>query len=69
MKQHAPDLLDFFIIVAVKEIKETAEQQIPPFCTAYGIVMNTRWKELSLIHKINGIMLGFGNATEKVTQV
>lgn len=35
-------------------------------CTAYGILMNTRWKELTLIQKVNGILLGFGNATERV---
>lgn len=27
--------------------------------------MNPRWKELSLIQKVNGILLGFGNATER----
>ena len=66
MKQRAPDVLDFLVTVAVPKINESAEQQIPPLCTAYGVLMNSRWKELSLIQKINGIMLGFGNATERV---
>ena len=67
MKQHAPDVLDVLTTIAVPEIKEhTASQKIPPLCTAYGILMNTRWKELSLIQKVNGVLLGFGNATERV---
>ena len=67
MKQRAPDVLDVLATIAVPEIKEhAAEQKIPPLCTAYGIVMNTRWKELSLIQKVNGILLGFENATERV---
>ena len=55
MKQHAPDVLDVLATIAVPEIKEhAAEQKIPPLCTAYGIFMNPRWKELSLIQKVNG---------------
>lgn len=67
MKQHPPDVWDVLATIAVPEIKEhAAEQKIPPLCTAYGIFMNPRWKELSLIQKVNGILLGFGNATERV---
>ncbi len=66
MKQRAPDVLDFLVAIAVPQIKQSAEQHVPPLCTAYGILMNCRWKELSLIQKINGILLGFGNATERV---
>ncbi|XP_067016472.1 uncharacterized protein [Acropora muricata] len=66
MKQHAPDVLDVLATIAVPEIKEhAAEQKIPPLCTAYGIFTNPRWKELSLIQKVNGILLGFGNTTER----
>jgi len=66
MKQRAPDVLDFLVTIAVPQITDSIEQQVPPLCTAYGILMNSRWKELSLIQKINGILLGFGNATERV---
>ena len=66
MKQRAPDVLDFLVTIAVPQINQSTEKQIPPLCTAYGILMNSRWKELSLIQKINGILLGFGNATERV---
>lgn len=65
MSQHAPDVLDFLVTIAVPQMKRDSEQQIPPLCTAYGILMNSRWRELSLIQKVNSI-LGFGNATERV---
>ena len=65
MRQHAPDVLDFLATIAVPQIKKI-QQQIPPLCTAHGILMHSRWKELSLIQKLNGILLGFGNATERV---
>lgn len=66
MSQHAPDVLDFLVTIAVPQMKRDSEQQIPPLRTAYGILMNSRWRELSLIQKVNGILLGFGNATERV---
>lgn len=67
MSQHAPDVLDFLVTIAVPQMKrDSDQQQIPPLCTAYGILMNSRWRELSLIQKVNGILLGFGNATERV---
>lgn len=66
MSQHAPDVLDFLVTITVPQMKRDSEQQIPPLCTAYGILMNSRWRELSLIQKVNGILLGFGNATERV---
>lgn len=66
MRRHAPDVLDFFATIAVPQIKKDSEQQIPPLCTAYGILMHSRWKELSLIQKLNRILLGFGNATGRV---
>ena len=66
MRKRAPDVLDFLATIAVPQIKKDSEKQIPPLCTAYGILMHSRWKELSLIQKLNGILLGFGNATERV---
>lgn len=67
MRQKTPDVLDFLATIAVPHTKRSeSEQQIPPLCTAYGILMNSRWKELSLIQKVSGTLLGFGNATERV---
>ena len=66
MKERTPDVLDVLVAIASPQIKKDGEQQIAPLCTAYGILLNSRWKELSLIQKINGILLGIGNATEKV---
>ena len=66
MKQHVPNVLDVLASISSPEIKGDGEKQIPPLCTSYGILMNSRWKELSLIQKVNGIILGVGGATEKV---
>lgn len=67
MKESVPDVLDVIVTIAVPQIKGDCEQTVPQLCTAYGILMNSRWKELSLIQKVNGILLGAGNANEKVT--
>lgn len=66
MKQRVPDVLDVLVSISSPAIKGDGEKQIPPLCTSYGILMNSRWKELSLIQKVNGIILGVGGATEKV---
>ncbi|KAL9977657.1 hypothetical protein ACROYT_G015086 [Oculina patagonica] len=66
MKQRAPDVLDFLVAIAVPQNKQSGEQHVPPLYTAYGILMNSRWKELSLIQKTNGILLGFRNATKRI---
>ena len=66
LKEHVPDVLDVLAAIAVPNVKVNSEQQIAPLCTAYGILMSTRWKELSLIQKINTILLSVGHATERV---
>ena len=66
MKERVPDVLDVLATIAVPNVKVSSEQQIAPLCTAYGILMFTRWKELSLIQKINTILLSVGHATERV---
>ena len=66
MKQHVPDVLDVLLSISSPAIKGDGEKQIPPLCMSYGTLMNSRWKELSLIQKVNGIILGVGGATEKV---
>ena len=54
MKKRALDALDFFT------------SQVPPLCTAFGLLMNKRARELSLVQKVNTV-LGAGNATKKVS--
>lgn len=66
MKQHVPNVLNVLASISSPAIKGDCEKQIPPLCTSYGILMNCRWKELGLIQKVNGIILGVGGATEKV---
>ena len=39
------------------------------FLSMYIIIMFTRWKELSLIQKMNSILLSTGDATERVFNV
>lgn len=65
MKERAPDVLDFIATVSVPVVKER-ENQVPPVCVAYGLMMHTRWKELSLIQKIVTFILGIGHSTRKV---
>ena len=66
MKECVPDVLDVLATIAVPNVKDNSEQQIVPLCTVYGILMFTRWKELSLIQKMNSILLSTGHATERV---
>ena len=69
MKERVPDLLDVLAAVAIPNVTahEDSAKQIAPLCTAYGILMFTRWKELSLIQKMNSILLSTGHATERVS--
>ena len=58
MKERVPDVLDVLAAaVAIPNVTahEDSAKQIAPLCTAYGILMFTRWKELSLIQKMNSI--------------
>ncbi|KAK2569818.1 hypothetical protein P5673_005669 [Acropora cervicornis] len=67
MMEHVPDVLDVLVAVGIPNVKahEDSKKQIAPLCTAYGILMFTRWKELSLIQKMNSILLSTGHATER----
>ena len=65
MKDKALDVLDFLTTIAIARIKED-EAQIAPLCSAFGILMNIRSGELSLVQKINTVILGAGSATKKV---
>ena len=64
MKERVPDVLDVLAAVAIPNVTahEDSAKQIAPLCTAYGILMFTRWKELSLIQKMNSILLSTGHA-------
>lgn len=49
MKERAPGVLDFMVAMAVPRLKGSDGRQIMPLCTAYGILMKVRCRELSLI--------------------
>lgn len=66
MKGKAPDVLDVLTTIAIPRIKEDGSQ-VAPLCTAFGILMNTRSRELSLVQKVNTVILGAGSATKRVT--
>ena len=68
MKERVPDVLDVLAAVAIPNVAahEDSAKQIAPLCTAYGILMFSRWKELSLIQKMNSILLSTGHAIERV---
>ena len=51
MKEHAPDVLNFMVAMAVLQLKGSGGRQMMPLCTAYGILMNVRCREPSLIKK------------------
>jgi len=68
MKERAPDVLDFMVARAVPQLKGSDGRQIMPLCTAYGILMNVRCRELSLIQKMNAVLLGVGSVTKRVRQ-
>ena len=65
MKERAPDVLDVLTTVAITRVKQDTSQ-VPPLCTAFGLLMNKRARELSLVQKVNTV-LGAGNATKKVS--
>ena len=70
MKERVPDVLYVLVAVGIPNVRahEDSEKQIASLCTAYGILMFTRWKKLSLIQKMNSILLSTGHATERVSQ-
>lgn len=65
MKERSPDVLEFLVTIAAPTLKEDG-RQVPPICEAYAMLMNIRCRELSLVQKINTIVLGRGGATKKV---
>lgn len=67
MKECAPDVLDFKVVMAVPKLKGNDGRQVMPLCTAYGILINVRCRELSVIKKMNAVLLGVGSATKRVS--
>ncbi|XP_015752924.1 PREDICTED: uncharacterized protein LOC107332688 [Acropora digitifera] len=65
MRERSPDVLDFMATAAIPKLKGYDGRQVMPFCTAYGILMNVRCRELSLVQKINAVLLGVGGATKR----
>ena len=55
----------------MSQLMKTVQSRLPHFVLymAYPVLMFTRWKELSLIQKMNSILLSAGHATERVFNV
>lgn len=64
MRERAPDVLDFLVTIGVSHVKEDGSQ-VAPLCVAFGILMNVRSRELSMVQKIATVILGSGNATKR----
>ena len=65
MKERAPDILNIFTTIAAPKLRIDG-RQVPPICMAYALLMNTRNRELSMVQKMNTVVIGAGHATEKV---
>ena len=65
MKERVPEVLNILMAIAVPRIKNDSSQ-VAPLCTAFGILMHTRNRELSLVQKLNTVVIGAGHATKKV---
>ena len=59
------DVCDFMVAMVVPMVKGNDERQIR-LATAYSILMNIRCREISLLQKINAVLLGTGGATKRV---
>lgn len=44
-----PFILDVLTAVAVPSTRTIDGKEVPPICTAYSILINQRWNELSLL--------------------
>ena len=66
IKERLPDLLDVLTTVAIPKLRDAEKSQITTVCSVYGMLMNKRWHELSLLPKMVSLILGVGHATKKV---
>ncbi|XP_028410627.1 uncharacterized protein LOC114533317 [Dendronephthya gigantea] len=64
MKERAPDILNVLTTIAAPNLMLDG-RQVPPICMAYALLMNTRNRELSMVQKMNTVVIGAGHATEK----
>lgn len=65
MKERVPEVLNILMAIAAPRVKDD-NSQVAPLCTAFGILMHLRSRELSLVQKLNTVIIGTGNATKKV---
>ena len=65
MKEKIPFLLDILTTVTTPAKKGNCDCG-PNVCMAYGIMMNARWKKLSLLQKAVTMIIGFGHSSSKV---
>lgn len=65
MKERVPEVLHILMAIASPRVKND-NSQVAPLCTAFGILMHLRSRELSLVQKLNTVVIGTGNATKKV---
>lgn len=66
IKSRCPILLKVFVTVMGKMSTEKLDQFIAPLCTCYAIMMQKRNHELSLVQRVNTVLLAEGNASKKV---
>ena len=64
LKDRAPDVLEILTTIAVPNLNDG--RQVVPLCAANGVLTNQRCKELTLIQKVNTILLGTGSAEEVI---
>ena len=64
-KEREPDILNIFTTIAAPQLRLDG-RQVPPICMAYALLMNTRNRELSMVQKMNTVVIAAGHATEKV---
>lgn len=67
MSSRCPFLLDVLLIVMNKS-KEELTQIIPRLGLCYAILMQTRNRELSLVQRLNTVLLTHGNAKKEVSK-
>ena len=67
MSSRCPFLLDVHLIVMNKS-KEELTQIIPRLGLCYAILMQTRNRELSLVQRLNTVLLTHGNAKKEVSK-
>ena len=68
IKDNHPFLLDIFNSISGKNIDfdDTAAELKIKYCFVYGILVNCRWHELSLLQRINTILLIEGGCSKQV---